>query len=49
MTLVSYQLCIFLEHLIAALLCRLLKKMDGRRVVTVLLTLASHFVSPYAV
>ena len=40
---------VLLEHLIASGSCGLLKKMDGCRVVTVLLTLASHFVSTYAV
>ena len=49
MSLVIYQLCIFLEHLIAALFCGLLEKMNGTRVIFVLLTLASHLMGTYAV
>ena len=49
MTLVIYQLCIFLEHLIAALFCGLLEKMDGTRIIFVLLALASHLMGTYAV
>ena len=44
-----YQFCILFEHLIAALLCGLLKKMDGTWIVSVLLALTSHLVSTYAV
>ena len=49
MSLVIYQLCIFLEHLIAALFCGLLEKMDGTRIISVFLTLASHLMGTYAV
>ena len=49
MSLVIYQLCIFLEHLIAALFSGLLEKMDGTRIVFVLFTLASHLMGTYTV
>ena len=49
MTFFVYQFCIFFEHLIAALFCGLLKKMDSTWIVSVLLALTSHLVSTYAV
>ena len=44
-----HKICILFEHLIAACSCRLLKEMNGCRIVTVLFSLASHFVGTHTI
>ena len=44
-----HKICILFEHLIAACSCRLLKEMNSCRIVTVLFSLASHFMGAHTV